>query len=75
MPTIHYVLETAECDPKTGTIILHLRGRPPLRLTGSRAALRALKAAVIDSWAHPAPQPRPPKKAPEREPVATSDAT
>jgi hypothetical protein len=51
MKTDSEVLESAECDPATGAIVLHLRGRQPLRLTASPAALRDLKAAVLGSYA------------------------
>jgi hypothetical protein len=56
MKTGSEVLEFAKCDPATGAIVLHLRGRQPLRLTASPAALRALKAAVMGSYAYAAQQ-------------------
>ena len=51
MNTDSEVLDSAERDPATGAIVLHLRGRAPLRLTASPAALRELKAAVMSSYA------------------------
>jgi hypothetical protein len=51
MSTDSRVLIAAECDPVTGAIVLHIRGRKSFRLTASPAALRELKAAVMGSYA------------------------
>jgi len=55
-----YVLESAEFDRPTGTMVLRVRGHQPIRLAVGPEALRDLKAAVQDGVAGAAGGTTPP---------------
>jgi hypothetical protein len=61
------ILESAECEPATGCIVLRLRGQKLLRISGSYPALAELNTAVQESYAFAARPPARGPSAPERD--------
>jgi hypothetical protein len=56
------VIDSAAFDAATGTIVLQLRGKPPLHLTASTSVLGDLKAAVQDCYTRLVQDSAAPKK-------------